>query len=184
MRANICVLAGLVGLASPATADNTPSAASIPPDGWALNNDGSYLHAQSGVICAKIVGTYNFVRFGEPSDPNILGTCVYSGGDVRVGEIRVRKFVDGMGETPLAIQNDRVLMGVAPMANAPPGAKVLSAHRVGPGPEINGEETTQVVLTSARSGLLVDCISLTKRDKAEIEYGFKNFDDICAFSKP
>jgi hypothetical protein len=178
MKQPLIVIVALLGLASPVIAQSAPPAAL--PDGWTLDSNGSYAQSQSGVICAKTVGSYNFVRLDGASDPNILGVCVYSGGDVRVGEIRIRKFADGVGETPLAIQNDRVLMGKAP-TGAPAGAVIKFAERMGPGPEIDGQQTSQAVITSLRGGLLVDCISLTKRDKDEAMAALKNFGHVCAF---
>jgi hypothetical protein len=174
MKAVLCLIAVLG--AGAALADST-----APPDGWTLNGDGVYSHSQSGVVCAKTVGTYNFVRLDGPSEPNILGVCVYSGGDLRIGEIRVRKFIDGVGETPLAIQNDRSLMGLVPMTGAPPGAKPLGAQRIGPGPMIDGNETRQSVVTTVRGGLLMDCISLTRTDLGEMQDAFKNFETACSF---
>jgi hypothetical protein len=152
------------------------------PDGWTARADGSYTHLQSGVVCSKTIGTYNFVRLDGPSDAGILGICIYSGGDVRVGEIRVRKFIDGVGDTPLAIHNDRVLMGLEPIAGAPPGARIESGARGGPGPSIDGSASYQYVVTNLRNGFLVDCISQTKQDSGEIDYGFKNFEKACALS--
>lgn len=149
------------------------------PDGWTSNSDGGYAHHDSGVTCAKTIGTYALTRLDGAAPPGTLGVCVYSGGDVRVGEIRVRKFVDGQGDTPLAIQNDRGLMGLVPIQGLPPGARPLGAERMGPGPTIDGSSTVQSVLTSAHNGLLVDYISQTKQDKAEMQYGFENFLKAC-----
>jgi len=166
-------------LAAPVAAQDATPAATLPA-GWVLNADGSYLHSQSGLICTKTVGSYNFVRLDGASDPNILGVCVYSGGDVRVGEIRIRKFVDGVGDTPLAIQSDRVLMGKA-AGDAPPGYTAKFAERMGPGPEMDGQRTSQSVITFLRGGFLVDCISLTKIDKDEAMNALQNFGHVCAF---
>jgi hypothetical protein len=159
----------------PAAAATTPS----PPAGWTLGSDGAYTQTQSGVICRAAVGPYSLVRLDGPSAPNILGVCVYSGGTARVGEVRVRTFIDGVGDTPLAIQNDRMLMGTVPATGVPAGGKLLSSFRVGPGPQIDGVETAQVVITSLENGLLRDCISQTGRDKAERDFGFENFLKAC-----
>jgi hypothetical protein len=75
-------------------------------------------------------------------------------------------------------------MGLEPMAGAPAGAKTVAAQRMGPGPMVDGNATTQSVVTALRNGVLVDCISQTKRDKAEFDYAFNNFEKVCAFSKP
>lgn len=174
MARGICLTAAFAIAASCA-----PSLADDVPAGWTHGADGSFTHSESGVVCAVTTGTFQFVRLDGAADPNILGTCVYSGGDVRVGEIRVRKFIDGVGETPLAIQNDRGLMGLIPILGVPPGAKPVGAARAGPGPEIDGNPTAQSVLTSVRGGLLVDCIVQVKQDKAEMDYGFANFQKAC-----
>jgi hypothetical protein len=170
----MCLTAAFVVAASSA-----PSLAGDVPAGWIHGADGSFAQSESGVVCAATTDTFQFVRLDGAAGPNVLGTCVYSGGDVRVGEIRVRKFVDGVGETPLAIQNDRGLMGVTPMEGLPPGARPVGAQRMGPGPEIDGNPTMQSVLTSVHGGLFVDCIVQVKRDKAEMDYGFANFEKAC-----
>jgi hypothetical protein len=120
-------------MTSIAWANGTAPVVTPPPDGWIAQADGSYAHPQSGVVCAKAIGTYNFVRLDGPSDAGILGVCIYSGGDVRVGEIRVRKFIDGVGDTPLAVRNDRGLMGLVPLEGAPPGARIVGGHAHGAG---------------------------------------------------
>jgi hypothetical protein len=176
------MLLAVLLLSPPCFADDAAAPGNSPPNGWSAGADGTYTQVESGVRCPKTVGTYTFVRLDGPSDPNILGVCNYTGGEVRVGEIRVRKFIDGVGETPLAIQNDRGLMGAAPLANAPPGAKPVMVYRVGPGPTVNGNATSQVVLTFVNGGLLVDCISLTKRDGSENMYGMTNFSTPCLSS--
>ena len=182
MKAILSLLAATGFMASFAWADDAAPVAAPLPDGWAMHDDSSYVHAQSGVVCSKTIGTYNFVRLEGPSDPGILGMCVYSGGDVRVGEVRVRKFIDGVGDTPLAIQNDRELMGLVPMAGAPAGAKIVAGQRMGPGPVIDGTPTSQSVVTNLRNELLVDCISQTKRDTGTVLGAFKDFVSACAFS--
>jgi hypothetical protein len=176
MRVGVLVAALTAALAGFANAD-TPAL----PDGWSTNADGSYVHAQSAVVCAKTVGTYTFVRLDGPAEPNILGTCVYSGGDIRVGKIRVRTFVDGVGETPLAIQNDRLLMGRIQYSDVPAGYTPKFGERMGPGPEIEGQRTSQTVITIMQGGLLVDCITLTKIDKDEAMNALQNFGHVCAF---
>jgi hypothetical protein len=182
MKAILSLSSAFCFMMSIAWADGTAPMVTSAPDGWIAQADGGYAHPQSGVVCAKAIGTYKFVRLDGPSDPGILGVCVYSGGDVRVGEIRVRKFIDGVGDTPLAVQNDRVLMGLVPMAGAPPGANIVAAHREGPGPMIDGNATSQSVVTNLRNGLLVDCISQTKRDSTAALSAFNDFEKACAFS--
>jgi hypothetical protein len=149
------------------------------PAGWTKSADGSYAHSDSGIVCSAKVNAYTLQRVDGPADPNILGTCVYSGGDKRIGLIRIRKFVDGVGETPLAIQNDRGLMGLVPMSGGPPGAKPVEAFRSGPGPIVDGTQLGQFVITSVHKGLLSDCISQTTPDQAERDFGFDNFVKSC-----
>ena len=81
MKAMPCILVSFGMLVSAAVADNLRATAAASPEGWTVNSDGSYTHTQSGVVCTKIMGTYNFRRLDGPTEPNILGTCVYSGGD-------------------------------------------------------------------------------------------------------
>jgi hypothetical protein len=175
MRAAAC-LALLLAVSLPArAADPAPV-----PDGWTRADDGTYTHVQSGVVCRPASGPYTLVRLEGPSEPGILGVCIYSGGPLRIGKIRVRTFIDGVGETPLAIQNDRTLMGMAPAQGAPAGGKLVAAFRGGPGPVIDGARTAQFVLTSTVKGLMVDCISQTGEDKAERDFGSDNFLHACS----
>ena len=173
------LLALTLGLSLPALAADPPAA----PDGWSRADDGTYTHDKSGVVCPPAMGAYTFVRLDGPTDSGILGVCVYSGGPVRVGKIRVRTFIDGVGETPMAIQNDRGLMGLVPIQGMPAGGKPVGAFRGGPGPIIDGTETAQLVMTDVKNGLMVDCISQTGRDQAERDFGFNNFLKGCMPSK-
>ncbi|HJW40420.1 MAG TPA: hypothetical protein VJ476_04225 [Rhizomicrobium sp.] len=152
MRAAGIVVACLFAVAA--------SAADLPalPDGWARAADGTYSHTGSGTNCLSTYGDLTFVRLDGPAAPGTLGVCVYAAGDTKAGQIRIRKFVDGAGDTPLAVQNDRSLMGLTPMAGAPAGSRMVAADRVGPGPAINGAPSRQTVITTLRNGLLVDCI--------------------------
>jgi len=179
MRVVAFAAAFLTSLADPVCAADAVPATPL-PEGWTQASDGTYTHTESKIACPKTVGTYEFVRLDGPSAPNLLGVCIYSGGAVRVGEIRVRKFIDGVGETPLAIQNDRSLMGAGP-SDAPAGSKLVSAMRLGPGPEIDGNATSQYVMTSVVGGLLKDCISQTKRDKGEFDDANAKFTHACMF---
>ena len=174
------IVAAVAGLSFGVGAENTVAPSQAPvPEGWTLSSDGSYSNPQSGIYCPKAMGSYALARLDGPAEPNRIGTCVYSAGEIRIGEIRVRKFVDGVGETPLAISNDRALMGGGGGPNVPPGGKLAAAYRVGPGPEINGTQTQQIVITSVHGGLLVDCIAQMKPDKAERDYSFDNFIKGC-----
>src|SRR6478672_17082 len=82
-------------------------------------------------------------------------------------------------KSPLAIRNDRALMGLGGGPSVPPSGKLVAADRVGPGPEINGAKTSQAVITSVHGGLLVDCVAQGKPEKAELDYGFENFIKTC-----
>jgi opacity protein-like surface antigen len=84
MKAILSLLAATGFMISFARADDAAPVVAPLPDGWTARSDGGYAHAQSGVACTKVVGTYNFVRLDGASDPGILGVCIYSGGDVRV----------------------------------------------------------------------------------------------------
>src|SRR4051812_33747581 len=103
--------------------------AGVTPVGWVKSSDGSFTHTERGFVCKAAINAYTLQRVDGPADPNILGTCVYSGGVDRIGLIRVRKFIDGVGDTPLAVQNDRRLMGLAPANGVPAGAKLVEAYR-------------------------------------------------------
>jgi len=153
------------------------------PDGWSRATDGTVTHTASGVTCPPAMGAYAFVQLDGPSEPGILGVCQYSGGVLRIGKIRVRKFIDGVGETPLAITNDRTLMGLIPAQGVPPGGKLVEAFRGGPGPVIDGTQTAQFVITMRVGNLMIDCISQTGEDKAERDFGFENFLKGCTPTK-
>jgi hypothetical protein len=142
----------IVLLACAAAAHAAPD---TPPAGWTLGGDGAYTHADTGTACAPAFGDLAFVRLDGPSGPNVLGVCVYAAGATKAGQIRIRKFIDGVGDTPLAIQNDRALMGLIP---APPGQTMEAAFRAGPGPQLDGATSRQTVITKLRNGLLIDCI--------------------------
>lgn len=127
------------------------NAEDILPQGW-RTEDNTLVHEQSGARCpAEIDG---LVRKGITSGgtPD-LGVCAYAGENDREGLIRVRQYVRGQGETPLAIQNDETLMEPQSGSRIP-----TMSMRSGPGPEKNGIASRQMVLTIARNGILIDCI--------------------------
>jgi hypothetical protein len=97
---------------------------------------------------------YAFQRIDGPSEPNFLGVCRYDNGKGITGLIRIRRYVEGVGETSLAIQNDYGLMH----PDLSQGTIVV-AFRGGPGPMENGVQTYQFVLTSVRNGFMIDCIA-------------------------
>jgi hypothetical protein len=145
------------------------------PDGWTQNSDGAYEHASSGVVCAKTIGKYTLTKLDDAAPLGLLGTCVYDGGDMRVGEIRVRKFVDGQGDSQIEIQNDRGLIS----GKAPPGKKGMFAFSTGPGPAIGDRQTEENEITAVSHGLLVDCIAYAKPGVDETVYGMANFVKPC-----
>ncbi|HEY2034360.1 MAG TPA: hypothetical protein VGH02_11800 [Rhizomicrobium sp.] len=125
------------------------------PAGWTQNKDG-YVHSASGVRCPASVADYTFKSIEVPSDPGFEGVCTYVKGDGETGLVRVRYYIENVGETPLAIKNDYGLMH--PDAAGTPG-KIMGAFRGGPGPVVNGTQTYQFVLTTTRNGYLIDCIA-------------------------
>ena len=151
-------LASLLGLISPSEAVEDTV-----PEGWVLGTDGTYSHGESGVTCAPTIEKFALQKLDGPAEPNILGICEYSDADGRRGEIRVRRYISGVGETPLAIKNDRVLMGDEGATGLPTGAKLMAAARAGPGPQIEGEPTIRNVYTFAQHGLLIDCAAWEKK---------------------
>jgi hypothetical protein len=152
----------------------TVAGADVLPDGWQATPDGGYAHAASGITCTKQMGTFALASLEGPQAPSIVGTCIYSGGEVRIGKLRVRNYVEGVGETPLAIQNDEALMHPE---RQPEGQKPVMTYRAGPGPEVGGVRTQQMVLTFVSRGFLVDCIVQTRPD--DFDYVQKGFLDVC-----
>jgi hypothetical protein len=144
------------------------------PEGWQETLDGGYAHAASGITCAKQIGTFGLTSLEGHAAPNVLGTCIYSGGELRIGKLRVRRYVEGAGETPLAIRNDEVLMHPE---RQPADQRAVFAERAGPGPGVAGTRTQQLVMTFVSHGFLVDCIVQGKHD--DFDYLQKGFLDIC-----
>jgi hypothetical protein len=177
------LFAGVVVALATATVAAAAEPAPVLPSGWTQDAGGTYHHPDSRTLCHPALGSYTLTRLDGPSEPGILGVCVYTGGTLRIGLIRVRKFIDGVGETPLTIQNDRTLMGLIPAQGVPPGGKLVESFRGGPGPIIEGTQTAQYVITQHAGDLLVDCISQTGEDKAERDFGFANFLQGCSPSK-
>lgn len=118
------------------------------PDGWSRNMDGTYKQSESGVLCPKSFGGYNFVDMSGPSTetPNILGVCRYSDGQGRTGAIRIRRFVDGWGDNVSVVDNDKQLMSGP---DAPPMLMRRSIDR--------GNGGARLTVTVVKNGLLVDC---------------------------
>jgi hypothetical protein len=148
MRIFAAVTILLFGFASGAAmADGVPA-------GWIKAPDGTYTHTASAMHCPSEIAGFVFQALSVPADPNFEGVCTYTKGD-ESGLLRVRRYVEGAGETPLAIKNDYGLMHPA-QAN---GGQIVAAYRGGPGPVLDGVQTHQFVLTFATKGYLVDCIA-------------------------
>lgn len=123
------------------------------PEGWSQRDDGAFVHQASTAICPTELGGLKRTQLASNGPPD-LGVCTYTGDADRIGLIRVRQYVRGAGETPLAVQNDQVL--IEPKPGQP---DVVAGYRAGPGPETNGKPTRQFVLTFTRANkLLIDCI--------------------------
>lgn len=122
------------------------------PLGWTAREADLVIHEQSGARCPLELGGIRRTMIESKGEPD-LGICYYADDKDHEGLLRVRQYVRGAGETPLAIQNDRVLM--EPEGNE---RNVVSGVRGGPGPATNGTPTRQFVLTFKRNGLLIDCI--------------------------
>jgi hypothetical protein len=145
---------GRIVLVAVLMASSAALAQSIPA-GWS-QSENTYTHTASGIACPTDVAGYTFKSIAGPSDPNFDGVCTYDKGGSETGLIRVRHYVDGVGETPMAIQNDYRLMH--PDIAGGPG-KIMGTVRGGPGPVVDGVQTYQLVLTTIHNGFLVDCIS-------------------------
>ena len=131
--------------------------AGLPP-GWSTKEDGAFVHAQSGATCPLTLGGLSRKDLRSAGEPD-LGICFYADDKAHEGEVRVRQYVRGRGETPLAIRNDQMLMEPSPGS-----PKIVIGLRSGPGPERNGVRTSQSVLTKARGGLLIDCVEIQPAD--------------------
>jgi hypothetical protein len=141
------------------------------PAGWSARADATLVHEQSGTTCPPELAGFKRVQIDSKGAPD-LGVCTYAGNPDLEGLIRVRQYVRGAGETPLAIQNDQTLM------EPPPGSpQIVSAIRSGPGPEGNGAATQQFVITKKRNGLLVDCIG--RQPRSDTGKGASDFALAC-----
>ncbi|MGH6644182.1 MAG: hypothetical protein ACRED3_15960, partial [Bradyrhizobium sp.] len=152
MKTRIAAAFFLCALLSACTA--SPPAASR--SDWIKAADGNYTHRPSGAVCAVEVEGFALQGLLMPAIQGSLGTCEYIDGAGRIGEIRVRRYIAGVGETPGTIQNDDALMR-GTVSDAP--NKVLQGTvRVGIGPEIDGEPSVRFMVTVVRNGLLIDCV--------------------------
>ena len=132
------------------------------PTGWTKSDSGVYSHNASGVACPARIGVYMLGQVEGPASPNLLGTCNYSDSEGRRGIIDVRRYLRGVGETPFAIENDRMLIDGGQIQGASAGAKLGAYYRGGVGQMIDGEPARILVLTTVRNGLLVDCVEWQK----------------------
>ena len=150
MRAFIIAVVSLFACAASAA----PVAPGDVPERWTKDSDGTYTHTASAIRCPSQIAGYAFQSLSGPADPNFEGVCTYTKGG-ETGLLRVRRYVEGVGETPLAIKNDNGLMH-PDMTN---GGKIAAAYRGGPGPVVDGVQTLQFVLTFRAKDYLVDCIA-------------------------
>lgn len=154
------------------------------PRGWSHSQDGSYTHAESGVVCPTSFEGFAFLALAKSRDANSVGDCEYGDSQGRIAEIRIRKYVRGVGDTPLAIQNDESLMEPSATSGLPPGAKLMGAYRLGPGPEINGESTLRDVATITRRNLLIDCMAWERKSLFVLHDAIQKFPIICVHMAP
>jgi hypothetical protein len=157
----LCLLAGLQGCAdSPSAPEPTPAPAPSAAD-WIKAADGSYTHKASGAVCATSVQGFALKGLDLSATDGSLGICNYADGAGRVAQIRVRHYLPGVGETALAIENDKKLME----SSADP--KSSSAIRAGPGPAIDGQTSLRDVITVRRNDLLIDCAAWEKMSQSD-----------------
>jgi hypothetical protein len=120
------------------------------------------LYAQpSGAVCATSVQGFALKGLDLSATEGSLGICNYADGAGRVAQIRVRHYLPGVGETALAIENDKKLME----SSADP--KSSSAIRAGPGPAIDGQTSLRDVITVRRNDLLIDCAAWEKMSQSD-----------------
>jgi hypothetical protein len=127
-------------------AATTASAPLLP--GWTKTADGSLSHKESNVTCPAKVAGFSLGGLEKGKDENTLGICSYTASKERTAQIRVRRYVKGAGDTPMAVTNDETLM-------EPGELNIVSAVRVTPMPE---EERAADVVTVTVNRLLIDCI--------------------------
>ena len=151
------------------------------PAGWKKSAYGIYSHTESGVTCPPRIGVYTLGQVDGPANPNFLGTCHYSDAEDRRGLIHVRRYMRGVGDTPVAIGNDQMLMEGTQNKDAPQGAKTAGTYRGGPGPNIGGEPTRILVQTTVKNGLLVDCVEWQKNSTPSlVRIGVAPFSQHCS----
>lgn len=135
------------------------AAAAQLPAGWVQKADGELSHKESGAICPAKLGVYALKGLQAGPDKNTLGICAYEHPKGPTGQIRVRRYVKGVGDTPMAITNDRGLM-------EPSGEhEMIAAVRMTPLPEQDGEMQLAHVITITVNKLLIDCIAVRPADE-------------------
>lgn len=162
-----CPLVSAIALATATVMGATAALGDDLPPGWSARPDATLVHEQSGSSCPLELNGFKRTHIESKGAPD-LGVCTYAGEQDREGLIRVRQYVRGAGETPLAAQNDQMLI------EPPPGSPMIVAgQRIGPGPDRNGVPTQQFVLTIARNGLLIDCVGRQpKSDDGMVAFDF------------
>ena len=131
---------------------SNPSLPTILPVGWSEAGD-VMLHEASGTRCPHDISGFHAMRLSGPVEPNILGTCRYedpSGWDE--AGMQVRRYMRDVGESRLAIENDRALL-------EPRGGTPMMMVRFAPVTNRNGEMGGVVIITKTRNGLLIDCFA-------------------------
>ena len=127
------------------------SAANQSPDGWTKDAGGGFAHVSSETKCPLESDGFKTLLFSGAAEPNIVGICHYADAmDTGDAGIRLRRYLAGVGESPEAIANDRML--IEPGSNGPP----LFTVRIAP-LTVNGKSGARLTITKVRGGLLVDC---------------------------
>lgn len=169
----LCLLAGLQGCADSESAPApTPAPAPSAAD-WIKASDGSYTHKPSGTLCATTVQGFALKGLDLSATEGSLGVCRYTDDAGRVAEIRVRHYLPGVGETALAIENDRKLM------ESSGGQRLDSTIRMGPGPAIDGQTSQRDVITVRRNNLLIDCAAWEKMSQSTDNSSIMDFAIDC-----
>ena len=162
MRANVGGLAVALlancfvpAFAQPQVSVGEPPAAVESQDGWTSDSAG-HAHALSETKCPLESDAFKQVRFSGAAEPNIIGTCLYEDA-MGTGDagITVRRYMQGVGDSPDAIANDRLLMEPNPTRGAP-----LFTVRIDPVMFDDGKRGARMTITKMRGGLLIDCFAV------------------------
>ncbi len=129
------------------------------PQGWtARAGDGAFVHTESGVACLPAFGAFTRQKLEGPSSPNILGICIYADAKGRPAGVRVRRYMENVGDSPLAIQNDRNLI------SPPNGQHLVATMRVTPVALDDGTHIQRLTFTVLRNGMLTDCFAVMDQE--------------------